>query len=219
MSACPTLQYSWHGMRCSPGLSNRVRTSATNPGTTMVFTLVPAMRNPCTTSGLVTRNTTRVSAGTTMHCGTKEYCCASTRTIADPSARIAVPRLASMNSPARWRRLASIVSTFEGGWAAQCRPVKMITANRKTTTSATTRAHRRSDGSTPSMEGAFALSVNDASRQEHEHEEGDPDREHRGHRQAGQRQGAAGPRGDDLLDLLLVAEERDVLRAKRGRHM
>ena len=32
-----------------------------NPGTTMVLTLVPVMRKPCTTSGLVTRNTTGVS--------------------------------------------------------------------------------------------------------------------------------------------------------------
>ena len=67
----------------------------------MLFTLVPATRKPCTTSGLVTRNTTRVSVGTTMHCGTKEYCCAMTRTTADPSGRISVPRFPSMNSPDR----------------------------------------------------------------------------------------------------------------------
>ena len=29
-----------------------------------------------------------------------------------------------MNSPDRWRRLASIVSTFDGGWAAQCTPAE-----------------------------------------------------------------------------------------------
>ena len=65
-----------------------------------------------------------------MHPGTKEYCCAMTRTIADPSGCICVPRLASMNSPARCRRLASIVSTFE----EVVRPnaaAEMITANTK----------------------------------------------------------------------------------------
>ena len=34
-----------------------------NPGTTMLFTFVSMMRNPCTTSGLVTRKTTGVIGG------------------------------------------------------------------------------------------------------------------------------------------------------------
>ena len=89
----------------------------------MLLTLVPAIRKPCTTSGLVTRKTTGVSVGTTMHGGTKEYCCAITRTTAEPSACIAVPRLASMNSPDRCSVLASMVSTFDGGWRVQCRPL------------------------------------------------------------------------------------------------
>ena len=43
------------------------------------------MRNPCTTSGLVTLENDRRVAGTTMQEGTKEYCCAMTRTITEPS--------------------------------------------------------------------------------------------------------------------------------------
>ena len=86
MPSCPTLQYSWHGIRWSPGVANRVRTSETNPGTTMALTFVPAIRNPCTTSGLVTRNTIIVFAGTAMQRGIKEYCRAMTRTTIEPSA-------------------------------------------------------------------------------------------------------------------------------------
>src|SRR5215471_11063666 len=150
----------------------------------MVFTFVPATRNPCTTSGLVTRNTTLVSVGTTMHAGTKEYCCASTRTTAEPSGCRVVPRFASMNSPARCSRLASIASTFEGGCAAQCRLVKTITAKRKTTTNDTTQAHRRSDPSTTWRACVLADSANRASRKENEHVEREPDRDHDRNRQS-----------------------------------
>src|SRR3954470_4977592 len=175
MPSCPTLQYSWHGIACSPGWSNRVRTSATKPGITMLLTLVPVTRKPCTTSGLVTRNTTRVSVGTTMHGGTKEYCCAMTCTTADPSGSSSVPRLPSMNSPVRCRRLASIVSTFDGGCAAQCTLATTITANTRSTTAPTTYVQRRSASSMTSGDGAFASSANGASREEDEHEEREPD--------------------------------------------
>src|SRR5215471_3376937 len=185
----------------------------------MVFTLVPAMRNPCTTSGLVARNTTGVSVGTTMHAGTKEYCCASTRTIADPSGCIAVPRFVSMNSPARCKRLASIVSTFDGGCAAQCRLVRVITAKRKATTSATAKVHRRSDRSTLSMPPALAVSANRASRKEDEHVERKPDREQHRNRRSRQRHGAPRPCRSDALQFLLTAYERDVLRQECGRNV
>ncbi len=77
------------GRRCSiRGTASGVRRACrsacaprtTKPGTHHALTLVPAIRKPWITSGLVARMTTCVSVGTTMHCGTNEYCCASTRT-------------------------------------------------------------------------------------------------------------------------------------------
>src|SRR5271163_4857701 len=74
MAWCPRPQNSLQGIAYSPGALKLVRTSATNPGTTMVFTLVLGSRNPCTTSALVRRNFTGVLAGTRTQRGTKSYC-------------------------------------------------------------------------------------------------------------------------------------------------
>ena len=41
-----------------------------------------------------------MSAGTSMHCGVKEYCWPIARTVTEPSGSSALPRLLSMNSPA-----------------------------------------------------------------------------------------------------------------------
>ena len=64
----------------------------------------------------VPRNVTGISAGTTMHCGTNEYCCAISRTMTLPSGSSDVPRLLSTNSPFRCDSvLTSMVSTRDGG--------------------------------------------------------------------------------------------------------
>ena len=51
----------------------------------MVLMLVPSISKPWTTSALVARNVIGVSAGTTTHCGVKEYCCPIARTVTEPS--------------------------------------------------------------------------------------------------------------------------------------
>ena len=83
----------------------------------MVLTLVPAIRKPCTTSGLVARKTTGAPAGTTMHCGTNEYCCAITRTTTEPSACDRGAEVGLHEFAGQVQRLASTVSTFDGGAA------------------------------------------------------------------------------------------------------
>ena len=65
---------------------NVVVNVATNPGISITFALVVPTTKPCTTSVLVPRNVTGISAGTTMHCGSNEYCCATRRDDALPSA-------------------------------------------------------------------------------------------------------------------------------------
>ena len=74
IASCPVPQYSWHGIRCSPVRLNVVVNVATNPGTSIVFALVVPTMKPWMTSVLVARNVTGISAGTTMHCGSNEYC-------------------------------------------------------------------------------------------------------------------------------------------------
>ena len=87
---------------------------------------------------LVPRNVTGISAGTSMHCGSNEYCCATSRTTTLPSASTAVPRLDSTNSPEMCSVRGSIVSTRDGGIEAQWTPVKIIIATSTTMMSATT---------------------------------------------------------------------------------
>src|ERR1700722_8053105 len=67
----------------------------------MALILVPSIKRPCTTSALVARNLIGVSDGTMTHCGVKEYCCPIARTVTEPSASTALPRLLSTNSPER----------------------------------------------------------------------------------------------------------------------
>ena len=84
----------------------------------MVLMLVPSIRRPWTTSALVARKVIGVSAGTTMHCGVNEYCCPIARTVTEPSASTALPRLLSTNSPERCSVLGSAVSTWPCGIVA-----------------------------------------------------------------------------------------------------
>ena len=99
---------------------------ATKPGMSMVLALVVPTTKPWMASVAVPRKVTGISAGTTMHCGSNEYCCAISRTMTLPSASSVVPRLLSTNSPERCSVFTSMVSTREGGMAAQCRPVTTI---------------------------------------------------------------------------------------------
>src|SRR5262249_52190796 len=112
---CPIPQNSWHGIRCSPGSRNVVRTVVTYPGTTIALTFVPWTMKPCTTSALARRNVTGLPAGTTRQFGINAYCCATTRTSAEPPGGIRVPILAWENPPPWSSEVESIASTGEGG--------------------------------------------------------------------------------------------------------
>ena len=66
----------------------------------MVLMLVPSIRKPWIASALVARKMIGVLAGTRMHCGVKEYCWPTTRTVTEPSgssraAEIALDELAA----------------------------------------------------------------------------------------------------------------------------
>ena len=138
MPSWPEPQYSWQGMACSPGFLKVVVKVATYPGTSITFALVLATTKPWIASVLVPRKVTGIPAGTSRHAGWKEYCWAMRRTTTLPSAPTLVPRLPSTNSPLRCSVRGSIVSTRDGGIAAQCRPVTTITTTSEPMTSATT---------------------------------------------------------------------------------
>jgi hypothetical protein len=131
-------------MSCSPAFLNVVVNVATNPGMSITFALVVPTMNPCTTSVAVPRKVTGMPAGTTMHCGSNEYCWAMSRTITLPSALSAVPRFDSTNSPDTCSVRGSIVSTREGGIDAQWMPVTIIIKTRTAMMIPTTIAQRRS---------------------------------------------------------------------------
>ena len=116
----------------------------TKAGISIVLALVVPTTKPWIVSVLVPRNVTGTPAGTTMHCGWNEYCCAIRRTVTLPSAPTLVPRLLSTNSPFRCSVLTSTVSTRDGGIADQCRPVKTIIATSSAMMAMTTQAQRRS---------------------------------------------------------------------------
>ena len=59
---------------------------ATKPGISITFALVLPTTKPWMASVLVPRKVTGMPAGTTMHCGSNEYCCAIRRTMTLPSA-------------------------------------------------------------------------------------------------------------------------------------
>src|SRR5215470_15136086 len=167
-----------------PGLVNRVRTSATKPGTTIVLTLVDGSRNPWITSVLVRRNFTGVSTATFVQSGVNPYCPATNRVVSEPSCSCAVPRLLSANSPPRCNVVGSIVSTLLGGPIAWVIPVNTTTAiitisivtmtpSQRFSVRATTSA-----GTMPSRNGrcrgSGCVSANGTSRQEQEEIEGEP---------------------------------------------
>src|SRR6478752_2669869 len=162
IASWPVPQYSWQGMRCSPGLGNVVVNVETKAGISIVLAFVVPTTKPWMVSVLVPRNVTGTPAGTTMHCGWNEYCCAIRRTVTLPSAPTLVPRLLSTNSPFRCNVLTSTVSTRDGGIAAQCRPVKTIITTSSAMMATTTHAQRRSAAiaiaceSVPSAGGADA---------------------------------------------------------------
>src|SRR5215831_1142884 len=144
---------------------------------------------PCTASALASRIVTGLPAGTTRQFGTNAYCCATTRTTAEPSGAITVPRLASANSPPLCREVDSIVSTCDGGWNPQWTLVYTTTATSSTMTAVTKITQRRSLASLCSSPegGSFAvplISANGTSREESEEIERKPDRHqdrYRGH--------------------------------------
>src|SRR6266576_4541477 len=161
-----------------PGLLNRVRTSATNPVTTIVFTLVAGIRKPWITSVLVRRNFTGASTASFTQSGTKAYWSATNRAVSDPSGSCAVPRLLSANSPPRCNVVGSIVSTLLGGEMAWVMPVSTatviitisiatITPSQRFSVRATTSAGTMSSGN-GRCRGSGCVSANGTSRQEQE---------------------------------------------------
>src|SRR5262249_15468222 len=170
-----------------PGRVNRVRTSATKPGTTIVLTLVEGNRKPWTTSALVRRNFTGVSTAILVQSGANPYCPATKRTVSDPSRSCAVPRLLSANSPPRCNVVGSIVSTLLGGCIALVTRGTPTTAIIKASMPTMTLSRRFSvratisAGTTPSGNGRWrksgSVSANGASRQEQEVIGGKPDQE------------------------------------------
>src|SRR5205085_8552341 len=215
MASWPVPQYSWQGIRCSPGVRKVVVKVATKPGISIVFALVVPTTKPWIASVLVPRKVTGRSAGTTMHGGMNEYCCATRRTVTLPSTPTAVPRLLSTNSPARCSVRGSMVSTRDGGIEDQCNPVTIITMISDAMISATTIAQRRSapiatdsdawlpavmTGPPPPCQagGACSCSLNHPPRQVGEEVEREEDRDHHEGRGAGHREGAVGAARDDL---------------------
>src|SRR3954453_10616094 len=164
--------------------------------------LVCAIRKPWTTSALVARNVTGVSAGTSTHAGVNEYCWPMARTVTEPSGSTALPRLDSTNSPPRWSVLGSAVSTRGcriGEWwrpanaampASSTMMPTEIVAQRRSTRAAKASA----PGSWPwcSIIGRHTLSREGSARHEHEQVEGEPDRDDNHGRDSGQGECAAG---------------------------
>src|ERR1700745_996867 len=81
----------------------------------MTLTLVPVTRKPGTTSALTARMVTGVFTGTLITEGENENCWRTSLTTAEPSGCMAVPRLDSTNSPARWIWSDWILSKLDGG--------------------------------------------------------------------------------------------------------
>src|SRR3954447_9919771 len=131
-------------MSKSSARMNSEYTWATKPGTTMVFTLVPVIRRPWTTSGVAKRRVTRRPYGTAMQRGTNMNCVAMTRTVTPPSAPTVVPRLCSANSPDRCSVLGSIRSTLLGGFMSAVSAVNTITPRTAAMSTPTPKAHSNS---------------------------------------------------------------------------
>src|SRR5215510_1291879 len=184
-----------------PGLENRVRTSATKPGTTIVLTLVEGSRKPWITSVLVRRNFTGVSTATFEQSGANPNCPPINRTVSEPSRSCAVPRLLSANSPSRCNVVGSIVSTLLGGEIAWVMPVSTTTAIITISIATMTPSQRFSVRATTSAgtiasgngrcRGSGCVSANGTSRQEQEEIEGEPDEENDRHCDGGNKQRAA----------------------------
>src|SRR5262245_31611978 len=184
-----------------PGRLKLVRTSATKPGTTMVFTLVAGSRKPWTTSVAVRRNFTGVSTGTCVQSGTKAYCSATILTVTEPSGSTAVPRLLSANSPPRCNVVGSTVSTLLGGFSAWVTPVTTMIAIMAASMMSMVTSQRLSVRAICSSEispsgsgrvsGLSMVSANGASRHEQEEVEEQPADKEQAHRDAGEEERAA----------------------------
>src|SRR5215468_10196263 len=210
-----------------PGLVNWVRTSATKPGTTIVLTLVDGSRKPWSTSVLVRRNFTGVSAATFVHSGVNPYCPATNRVVSEPSRSCAVPRLLSANSPPRCKVVGSIVSTLLGGEIAWVMPVNTTTAIITTSIVTMTPSQRfsvratTSAGTMPSGKGrcggSGCVSANGTSRQEQEEVEGEPDQENDRDCDAGNKQCAARAVPECSRGGVRIDRRGDVLGRRRSR--
>src|SRR4051794_37650530 len=212
-----------------PGRVNRVRTSATKPGTTIVLTLVDGNRKPWITSVLVKRNFTGVSTATFVQAGANPYCPPINRTVSEPSRSCAVPRLLSANSPPRCNVVGSIVSTLLGGEIAWVMPVSTTTAIITTSIATMTPSQRlsvratTSAGTMPSgnerWRGSGCVSANGTSRQEQEEIEGEPDKENDRHCDSRNKQRAARTVLERLLRCVRIDRRGDVLGQSSGRVM
>src|SRR3984893_11806291 len=106
--------------------------------------LVWSIRKPWTTSALVALKLMRVPVGTRMHCGVNENCCPIARTVTEPSASTALPRLLSTNSPEMCSVCGFAVSTQACGIVARWMPAKIAMPISKPTIPADMIVHRRS---------------------------------------------------------------------------
>src|SRR5262249_33657020 len=131
-------------MSRSPPRVNVVYTCETKPGTTMVFTLVPVISRPWTTSGVAKRSVTRRPCGTARQRGTNMNCVAMARTVTPPSAPTVVPRFCSANSPERCSVFGSMCSTLLGGFMSLLSAVNTIMPRTAATSTPTPNAHSNS---------------------------------------------------------------------------
>src|SRR5262245_33913092 len=210
-----------------PGLANRVRTSATKPGTTIVLTLVDGSRKPWITSMLVRRNFTGVSAATFVHSGVNPYCPPTNRVVSEPSRSCAVPRLLSANSPPRCNVVGSIVSTLLGGEIAWVMPVSTTTPIITISIATMTPSQRfsvratTSAGTMPSgkgrCRGSGGESANGTPRQEQEKIEGEPDKENDRHCDTRNKQRAARAVPECSRRSVRIDRRGDVLGQRSGR--
>src|ERR1700687_8140 len=104
--------------------------------------LVWSIRKPWTTSELVALKLIGVPAGTRMHCGVNENCCPIARTVTEPSASAALPRLLSTNSPEMCRVCGFAVSTQACGIVALWMPAKIAMPISRPTMPADMMVHR-----------------------------------------------------------------------------
>src|SRR5665213_3141062 len=176
----------------------------------MVLILVWSIRKPWTTSALVALKLTGVPVGTRMHCGVNENCWPTARTVTEPSASTALPRLLSMNSPEMCSVCGSAVSTQACGIVARWIPAKIAMPTSRPTTPADRMVHRcsmRAATRAPSswsgvdVIGRPICSLHRSARQEHHQIESEPQRDDDRGCDARDHQGTSRAGPHDLADL------------------